>query len=194
MGKITYDLLPKQKPRKHNLKVSIDIYPYASELLEELDNLGIIKRVQEIPQLGVIKVAKQLAKTRYDYIMLQLYFHQIIKIHLQGQLRLTYNNYVVAKEFRSDYVYINKIKPSIGDILQLLSIVYNIGHFYNTFTASRAVTILASEDKAFLEMVVKASSSERYQKAAQEILKSKNYQRLHLLNSILILERCDQTK
>ena len=70
MGKITYDLLPKQKPRKHNLKVSIDIYPYASELLEELDNLGIIKRVQEIPQLGVIKVAKQLAKTRYDYMSL----------------------------------------------------------------------------------------------------------------------------
>ena len=140
MGKITHDLLPKQRSRKHNLKVEIDIYPYATELYEELEHIGIINRVKEIPQLGVIKVAKRLAKTRYDYIMLQLYLHQMIKNHLQGHLRWTYNNYVAAKEFRKDYKYIKKDKPSIGDILQLLTIVYNIGHFYNTFTASRAVT------------------------------------------------------
>lgn len=194
MGKITHDLLPKQRLRKHNLKVEIDIYPYATELYEELEHIGIINRVKEIPQLGVIKVAKRLAKTRYDYIMLQLYLHQMIKNHLMGHLRLTYNNYVAAKEFRKDYKYIKKDKPSIGDILQLLTIVYNIGHFYNTFTASRAVTMLASEDSAFFDMVVGASTSERFQEAAKSILNSKNYQRLHLLNSILILERCDQAK
>lgn len=194
MGKITHDLLPKQRLRKHNLKVEIDIYPYATELYEELEHIGIINRVKEIPQLGVIKVAKRLAKTRYDYIMLQLYLHQMIKNHLMGHLRLTYNNYVAAKEFRKDYKYIKKDKPSIGDILQLLTIVYNIGHFYNTFTASRAVTMLASEDSAFFDMVVGASTSERFHEAAKSILNSKNYQRLHLLNSILILERCDQAK
>ena len=194
MGKITHDLLPKQRLRKHNLKVEIDIYPYATELYEELEHIGIINRVKEIPQLGVIKVAKRLAKTRYDYIMLQLYLHQMIKNHLQGHLRWTYNNYVAAKEFRKDYKYIKKDKPSIGYILQLLTIVYNIGHFYNTFTASRAVTMLASEDSAFFDMVVGASTSERFHEAAKSILNSKNYQRLHLLNSILILERCDQAK
>ncbi len=194
MGKITHDLLPKQRLRKHNLKVEIDIYPYATELYEELEHIGIINRVKEIPQLGVIKVAKRLAKTRYDYIMLQLYLHQMIKNHLQGHLRWTYNNYVAAKEFRKDYKYIKKDKPSIGDILQLLTIVYNIGHFYNTFTASRAVTMLASKDSAFFDMVVGASTSERFHEAAKSILNSKNYQRLHLLNSILILERCDQAK
>lgn len=194
MGKITHDLLPKQKSRKHNLKVEIDIYPYATELYKELDRIGIINRVKEIPQLGVIKVAKRLAKTRYDYIMLQLYLHQMIKNHLQGHLRWTYNNYVAAKEFRNDYKYTNKDKPSIGDILQLLTIVYNIGHFYNTFTASRAVTMLASEDSVFFDMVVGASTSGRFHEVAQRILQSKNYQRLHLLNSILILEQCDQTK
>ena len=194
MGKITHDLLPKQRSRKHNLKVEIDIYPYATELYEELEHIGIINRVKEIPQLGVIKVAKRLAKTRYDYIMLQLYLHQMIKNHLQGHLRLTYNNYVAAKEFRNDYKYMKKDKPSIGDILQLLTIVYNIGHFYNTFTASRAVTMLSSEDDAFYDIVVEASASDRFHEATQSILNSKNYQRLHLLNSILILERCDQSK
>ena len=194
MGKITLDLLPKQRSRKHNLKVEIDIYPYATELYEELERIGIINRIKEIPQLGVIKVTKRLAKTRYDYIMLQLYLHQMIKSHLQGHLRLTYNNSVAAKEFRKDYTYIKNGKPSIGDILQLLTIVYNIGHFYNTFTASRAVIMLASESHDFFNMVEGASTSDRFHEAAQSILRSKNYQRLHLLNSILILEQCDQAK
>lgn len=192
---IKYDLLPKQKSRKHNLRVEIDLYPYATELYEELDNIGIIGRVKEIPQLGVIKVKKKLAKARFDYVMLQLYLHKLIKTHLQGDLRFTYNNYINSKEFRNDYVYPDKKnKPSMGDILQLLTIVYNVGHFYNTFTASRAITMLAEEDIAFRDVVINACKDERYQCATKIILESKNYQRLHLLNSILILEHCDKSK
>lgn len=80
---INYDLLPKQKTQKHNLGVEIDLYPYATELYEELDKMGIIERIKEIPQLGVIKVKKKLAKTRFDYVMLQLYLHKLIKNRLQ---------------------------------------------------------------------------------------------------------------
>ena len=100
---IKYDLLPKQKTQKHNLGVEIDLYPYATELYEELDKIGIIERIKEIPQLGVIKVKKKLAKTRFDYVMLQLYLHKLIKNRLQGDLRYTYNNYINSKEFREDY-------------------------------------------------------------------------------------------
>lgn len=192
---IKYDLLPKLKTRKHNLRVEIDLYPYATELYEELDKIGIVNRIKDIPQLGVIKVNKRLAKTRFDYVMLQLYLHKLIKANLQGYLRFTYNNYINSKEFRSDYQYPKKKnKPSMGDIFQILTIVYNIGHFYNTFTASRAVTMISSEDKVFYDLVVNASKDERYQHAAKAILESKNYQRLHLLNSLLILEHCDTSK
>lgn len=192
---IKYDLLPKQKTQKHNLRVEIDLYPYATELYEELDRIGIIERVKEIPQLGVIKVKKKLTKTRFDYVMLQLYLHKLIKTHLQGDLRYTYNNYINSKEFRDDYVYINnKNKPSMGDILQMLAIIYNVGHFYNTFTASRAITMFAKENNAFHDLIVNACKDERYQYAATTILKNKNYQRVHLLNSILILEQCDKSK
>lgn len=188
---ITYELLPKQKTRRHNMKVEIDLYAYAAELWDELENSGFITRVKEIPQLGVIKVVKKLAKSRYDYIILQLYFHKIIKKNLQRYLRLSYNNYVSGESFQSTFEGIDN-KPSIADILQLLCIIYNIGHFYNTFTASRAVTVLASEDKSFYDKVVNASENERYKSAAKNILDNKNYHRLHLLNSILILERCNQ--
>lgn len=192
---IIYDILPKHKAQKYNLKVEIDLYPYATELYEELDKIGIIERIKELPQLGVVKVKRKLAKTRFDYVMLQLYLHKLIKTHLQGDLRYTYNNYINSKEFGKDYVYPNKKnKPSMGDIFQLLTIIYNVGHFYNTFTSSRAITMIAQEDNVFFNMVVNACEDERYQSAARIILESNNYQRLHLLNSILVLEHCDKSK
>lgn len=192
---IVYDLLPKQRTHKHNLQVEIDLYPLATELYEELNRIGIIDRIKEIPQLGVIKVSKKLSKTRYDYIMLQLYLHKLIKNNLQSQLRFTYNNNVSSKVFRDNYKYIgNSRKTSIGDILQLLTIVYNIGHFYNTFTSSKAIVIKASEDERFYNTILNASDSKRYKDVAEEILQRRNYQRLHLLNSILVLEKCDHTK
>lgn len=127
--------------------------------------------------------------------MLQLYLHQIVKKNLQGQLRLTYNNLVKSKEFRENYKFNSKSdNPSIGDILQLLTIVYNIGHFFNTFTASRAVIMMASHDETFLSMILSASPEQRFKDAAEKIINEKNYQRLHLLNSILILEKCDKSK
>ncbi len=193
--KIKYDLLPKQKSRKRNLRVEIDLYPYATELYEELSSIGIIERVKEIPQLGVIKVNKHLAKTRFDYVMLQLHLHKLTRTHLQGDLRYTYNNCIKSREFRADYIYPNENnKPTMGDIFQLLTIMYNVGHFYNTFTASRAVTMLAKEDNNFRNKIINACDDERYQDVASTILERKDYQRLHLLNSILILERCDKSK
>lgn len=195
MSKIKYDLLPKQKIQKHNVEVDIDIYKLADELWEELEKIGVIDRIKEIPQLGVIRVKKKFAKTRYDYMMLQLYLHQLIKHKMQGDLRYTYNNYINAKEFRNDYAYPDrKNKPSMGDVLQLLTIMYNVGHFYNTFTASRAITMITDEDDHFYDLIINACKENRYQNAAKIILESKNYQRLHLLNSILILENCDKSK
>jgi len=191
---IKHDLLPAQKVRKHNLNVEIDLYPYATELYDELNSLGIIDRIKAIPQLGVIKVSKKLQKTRYDYVMLQLYLHQLIKKNLQGQLQLTYNNPVKAYEFRKEFKYISKNKkPTMGDMLQLLTIVYNIGHFYNTFTASRAVTMMAASDHTFYNLIC-SREDVRYRETATKILSEQNYQRMHLLNSLLILEKCDQTK
>ena len=197
--KIPHDLIPKQKTRKHNSKVTIELYPYASQLFEELDKLGIIERIKNIPQLGVIKISSKLAKTRFDYVILQLYLHQLIKQDSQTkqdskiELKYTYNNFIDSKEFREGYHYSNQDKPTIYDIAQLLIIIYNIGHFYDTFTASRAMTMISSVDDVFYDMIYNASSHKRYHQATDIILKNRDYQHLHLLNSILILERCDQS-
>ncbi len=196
MHKLTYTLLPKLRSRKHNLNVEIDLYSYATELYNELDRIDIINRVKETPQLGVIKIPHlKLGKTRYDYIMLQLYLHKIIKGNLQAHMRYTYNNVVKSKEFELGKLqFTQNDTPTIGDILQLLTIIYNIGHFYNTFTASRAIILAADKNDSFDNYIVNISDSERFKSTATKILKRRNYHRFHLLNSLLVLEKCDQSK
>ena len=94
---ITHDLLPKQKTRKHNMKVKIELYAYATELWDELEDSGFISRVKEIPQLGVIKVVKKLAKSRYDYIMFpERYFKVVLRgLMINHQLQIYYSCFVL---------------------------------------------------------------------------------------------------
>ncbi|NLM79430.1 MAG: hypothetical protein GX173_15355 [Ruminococcaceae bacterium] len=73
---VKHDLLPKQKIRGNNLLVEVDIYELATELYDELSAIDLIERLKNIPQLGVIKVPKRMKKSRYDYTILQLYFHR----------------------------------------------------------------------------------------------------------------------
>ncbi|GAB1475213.1 hypothetical protein MASR2M70_00450 [Bacillota bacterium] len=192
---IEHNLLPKQKARKTGLNVKIDLYDYASELYDELDTLGIINRVKEVPQLGLIKVPKKLMKTRYDYTLLQLYFHHLIKKNIQSKLLYSYNNYLNTDQFPSEFRYSRgSEKATIADLIQILTIVYNIGHFYNTFTASRSVIMLATDDHIFRENITCCSSDEAIKEAAQQLIDNCDYQHLHLLNSLLILEHCDASK
>lgn len=53
-------------------------------------------------------------------------------------------------------------RPTIGDLLQLLTIVYNIGHFYNTFILSRDIIIYANENEEFSDKLIKSSKDERF--------------------------------
>jgi len=46
---------------------------YATELYNELSKIGIIQRLKDTPQLGVINVPKKLMKSRFDYTVLQLF-------------------------------------------------------------------------------------------------------------------------
>ena len=137
-----HNLLPKHKHRKNGLNVNIDLYELATELYNELDTLGVIERTRKIPQLGLIRVTRNLSKTRYDYIMLQLYFHQLIKPKLSPVLKLSYNNYLSQNDFLQNTITFSGKKITIADIMQIMSIIYNIGHFKNTFTSSRAIVML----------------------------------------------------
>lgn len=190
-----YNLLPTAKSRSTIVIANIDLFLYAEELYSELKNIGIINRLSAIPQLGPIKVKTKLKKSRLDYIFLQLYFHQLIKKNLRTELKFTYNSKLCDDDFLSDVNFISDENiVTIADILQILSIIYSAGHFYNTFTSSRAVIMYAKENFEFRNLVVNACDNEIYKEKAQEFIDKGNYQRFHLLNSLLVLEQCDQSK
>lgn len=195
MGTHNYNLLPKVKSRSNEVKADINLFYYAEELYSELNRIGIIDRMSTIPHLGPIKVTSALKKSRLDYVFLQLYFHQIIKSELKTELKYTYNSKLYDKDFCCEDSFIAKENiVTIADVLQILSIIYNIGHFYNTFTASRAAIMYANENAVFYSLVINASESIIYKSKAKEYIETGNYQRFHLLNSLLVLERCDTSK
>lgn len=195
MGIHTYKLLSKPKSRSTIVVEDIDLFAYAEELFSELKRIGIIDRLSIIPQLGPIKVKSKLKKSRLDYIFLQLYFHQLIKNSLKTELKYTYNSKLYNRDFFGDSDFIAKENEvTIADVLQILSIIYNSGHFYNTFTASRAVIMYANENLEFANLVIASCDNETYRERAREYICNGNYQRFHLLNSLLVLDRCDQSK
>ena len=195
MGIHNYNLLLKAKSRSNAVKADIDLFPYAEELYSELDRIGIIDRLSAIPHLGPIKVTSSLKKTRLDYIFLQLYFHQIIKGELKTELKYTYNSKLYDKDFHCEDDFVTKENTvTIADVLQILSIIYSTGHFYNTFTASRAAIMHANKNANFYSLVFNASDSLIYKSKVKEYIETGNYQRFHLLNSLLVLEQCDQSK
>lgn len=192
---IEYKLLPKTKQLKNNVDVTIDLYNLASELYGELNGIGIINRTKNVSQLGLVKVKKNLNKTRYDYIMLQLYFHQIIKNNLNIKLKYSYNSKILENDFGSENKYLEvQEKTTMADIIQILVIVYNIGHFYNTFTSTRAVSLFCNKDIDFKNSMLNNISEKRFRDVFNKLILEKDYHRLHLLNSIMILEKCDNNK
>lgn len=121
-----------------------------------------------------------------------MYFHQIIKKNIQGKLKLTYNNTLRASEFISGIDCIDETdRITIADVIQILSIVYNIGHFYNTFTASRAIIMIAERDSNFINFFNSGIEDERFHETAKKIFSTGDYHRMHLLNSLMVLEQCD---
>ena len=193
---VQHELIKKQrKTGKSHLQVTVDIFKHAEELYRELDAKGFVERMKSTPQLGAVRINKKYGKSRYDYMMLQLYFHGLVKKNLPNLLYLTYNNKVNPGELRTGLTW-NKAdsKVSIADLIQILTIITNIGHFRNTFISSRAMLMCAQNNPDFRDWIVKQSADPQYRKCAEKILDSGGYKRIHLLNALLVIEHCDQNK
>lgn len=190
---ITHNLLSKQKTRKKSPESLIDLFPVATDLYNALDEIGIIERLKTISHLGVVKVSQKLEKTRYDYIMLQLYLHQFIKAKLKWKLKYSYNNYLSSDDFVNSKGLKSLLKKiTVADAMQIMCIVCNIGHFHNTFTASRAALSLIEKSADFKDGLLNSSLDMRFSKVAEKIINEKDYMHFHLLNSWLVLEKCNQ--
>ena len=70
------DIFKKHDRIKRSKPVEFDLYPLSEQLFDEFDRIGVIERLKAIPQLGSIPVSQNLQKSRYDYVVLQIWLHK----------------------------------------------------------------------------------------------------------------------
>lgn len=174
------------------------LYELGFELYEELNSLGFIRRLDEIAQLGLIKVPARFRKTRLDYIELQLTLHKLIRESAKlpdQRMKVGYSTRIQPEDFGVDLTTPLSLKHvTVADCLQILCLVHSLGHFYLTFTASRAVIMAGETDTRFLDWLLESFDLPHLKSLARTSLEDKNYHRFHLINSLMALERCDQKK
>lgn len=183
-----------QRRQAKAIKKTGELYERPASLYEELDRIGIIDRMKEIPQLGIIGVKRNFKFSKYDYMVLQLFFHKMIRKNddINKSLTYTYNNYLHVNKLLGDAGVKSNERITIMELLQIFTIVQNIGHFYNTFITSKAIIMSSSMDEYFKDSILNLSSDKRFKENALKLIQNRDYQRYHLLNSLIILERCNQ--
>lgn len=167
----------------------VDITKCTEVIITELNNCGFFERLKNIPQLGAIRVKKNLKIYRYEYVLLQLHFQEVLR-NRKPNLKYSYSNSPGNASYLGST---HKAKYSGWDILQTLTVIYNIGHFNNTFTSSKAFVSLLN-NKEFKDFILKQSDDERFREIVDYIHLNNDYLHAHFINSWIMLERCDQSK
>ena len=69
----------------------VDITKCTEVIITELNNCGFFERLKNIPQLGAIRVKKNLKIYRYEYVLLQLHFQEVLR-NRKPNLKYSYSN------------------------------------------------------------------------------------------------------
>ena len=166
---------PKEIERK------LTLYPGFSEIYNLCEQQLYIQRLKNINQLGSIRVLKSIKKSRLEYIFFQLYLHNKVQQHVGTRVTMspTY-----TKNFKSNI--------SIGDAIQIFVLIYNLGHFHNTFIASRGFLDYLAKLESKLESFKSIINNTNLNDALDYIIERRLYHLLHLFNSYIILDSFDQ--
>lgn len=173
---------------------NIVIFPHAEEVRNALESKSYFTGLKDIPLLGDVPIAKRKNYSRYDYVMIQLYLYGLVKESKEFKLKYSLNNKLKNQDFTSSGYELGQAgkEVSIADVLQILSLIYSIGHFRNTFTSSRACLRVINNEERIYKSFISNFEVEYHKDIAEKIVKSNNYHRFHLLNTLLILQEINQ--
>lgn len=111
-------------------RLNVQLYPYATQCYNLLDNYNHIERLKNIDQLGVIRnVYEGAHHPRWEYVILQLDLINRLK-NLEQAKGLGLSS---RQTKFLDY------KPSGAEILQIWILLLNSGHLPGTFASERAL-------------------------------------------------------
>lgn len=194
MKHIVEDIFKRIDRTKKHKPVELDLYPLSEELFDEFERMGMIDRLKSVPQLGSIAINNCLSKTRYDYLILQLWLHKKTHDLINEILEYSYASTMHKEDFVHNFPFSPPHeKPTVEEFIQTFSLVYNIGHCCNTFLASRAMIFALQQSIGLFESFVSQFDDPRIRPLIRTLIDTENYHHFHLLNSILVLEQCDET-
>lgn len=194
MKHIVEDIFKGIDRTKKHKPVELDLYPLSEELFDEFERMGMIDRLKSVPQLGSIAINNCLSKTRYDYLILQLWLHKKTHDLINEILEYSYASTMHKEDFAHNFPFSPPHeKPTVEEFIQTFSLVYNIGHCCNTFLASRAMIFALQQSIGLFESFVSQFDDPRIRPLIRKLIDTENYHHFHLLNSILVLEQCDET-
>lgn len=192
MKHITEDIFKRQDRAKRHTPIEFDLYQLSEELYNELDNINIIDRLKLVPQLGSIPVNHNLLKSRYDYVMLQIWLHKKAHDLINESLEFSYASTMHKEDFIPSFPFPDEYKKTtIEEFIQVFSLVYNIGHCYNTFMSSRAMIFALKQSTITFNTFVSLFRDARSAQLLRILIDKEDYHHFHLVNSILVLEHCN---
>lgn len=175
------------KKRTYNLPgsgtLNCNVFEYTWKLFDFFEAYGHDHRIKNIYQLGhLIDVFPGAHHNRYEYLFLQwTIISELCKLK-DSNLGLSCN--------RSWY---GKIKsaskhPSCAEILQVLSLILNLGHLGGTFASERAFLEFLKADKT-VRRTFKSGLEEPEKKYFEEILSGNKMYKIHHLIAFYFINR-----
>ncbi len=138
------------KTLKYNIPgtgvLTVNLYDYTSQLYDYYEELGTIRTIKSIPQLGHLSnIVIGAHHTRYEYMFIQWALISKFRDYAKGST-------AVSRTFPKYFRIINEIDPTLRgpsgtDVMQSITLLTNIGHHKLTYSFSRALTHILKNNK-----------------------------------------------
>lgn len=165
------------------------IYPFVSKLYTD-NKLKIESKLKDINQLGVIKFIHNGAHyTRYEYVLLQFMLINFVKNNSEWGLGSKFN---FSSWSIKELSYKNKI--SGAEILELMVLFGNIGHFKDTFSSNKVWFHYLYINKYELRNSLKKGLIGEGKTLLDQLLSSGNSHKAQWINTLFVLSRSEKLK
>lgn len=166
------------------------VFDATEEYLNLFEEYGLIEKSKKVSQLGVMKYIYPGAHhTRYEYIFTQMMLISNIVISkgtVQRNVEISLGSELM--ELKAKDIFDKKVTG--GDVLQILPLLSNLGHMYDTFAASKIFLKAlqkSKQDGTEFYKIYKRNLPREIHAKFNEMLISGNYYKLHLYNMLHLI-------
>ncbi|MFL0364038.1 hypothetical protein ACH0BF_13570 [Pseudobacillus sp. 179-B 2D1 NHS] len=161
------------------------IYPFAATLYSN-NRLNVERKLKETNQLGAIRFIHNGAHyTRHEYVLLQIMLINFIKNNSKLGLGSKFNFLTlnINEELKC------KDKITGAEILELIVLFANMGHFKDTFSSNKIWFHYVYTNKSNARSGFKKGLKNEGKKLLDRVIEGANFQKIQWINTLYILSR-----